>query len=68
MDEVYNHTNSTSSLNIRNPRTGSKDILDSALLYPPFGDSCKKARGKISNALSIEPPIYPEKVYLHHLQ
>jgi hypothetical protein len=61
MKVVYNHTNCKSSLNVRNPSPISEGVPDSAPLDPPFGDSREKARGKVCNALPMEPPICPEK-------
>jgi hypothetical protein len=51
MKVVNNHTKCESSLNVRNPSPVSEDVSDSALLNPPFRDSCEKARGKVCNAL-----------------
>jgi hypothetical protein len=62
MKVVYNHTYCKSSLNAQNPSPVSEGVLDSVPLNPPFRDSCEKARGKICNALPMEPPICPEKI------
>uniref|UniRef100_A0A0A9A9B4 Uncharacterized protein n=1 Tax=Arundo donax TaxID=35708 RepID=A0A0A9A9B4_ARUDO len=61
MEVIHNNPNCECSLYVRNPCLICQGLLHCSLAYSSLGDCSMKSRGKVRNALTMNPPIIPKQ-------